>query len=284
LTKIEESSYVLLFHTPRKKWLTKVASEKKFHTHIGIIDVSSIIGMEYGSAVRTTDGKLIFLMEPTIYDFIMKSERKTQIVYPKDLGYIAARTGLKNGSKVLEVGTGSGALATFMASIVKPEGHIYSFDINSEFMEIAKRNLEKAGMSKYVTIHQHDPHQGIDIRDADIATIDLGDPWTVVDQVYDALKGGGAFVAICPTMNQIEKTATHLKKSGYADIDCVELMIRNMEAREGMTRPSMRMIGHTTYLVFARKVEKLQEIVHPLASEEEEEEEHEEIGNKEVSE
>jgi tRNA (adenine57-N1/adenine58-N1)-methyltransferase len=281
LTKIEQSSYVLLFHTPRKKWLTKVAQDKKFHTHLGIIDVSSIIGMEYGSAIRTTEGKLIFLMEPTIHDFIMKSERKTQIVYPKDLGYIVARTGLKNGSKVLEVGTGSGALATFMASIVKPEGHIYSFDVNSEFMEMAKRNLEKAGMAKYVTMHQHDPHQGVDIRNVDVATVDLGDPWTVVDQVHDALKGGGAFVAICPTMNQIERTAAQLKKSGYADIDCVELMIRNIEAREGMTRPSMRMIGHTTYLVFARKVEKLQASLHQPGSEEEEEEE---TGNKEVSE
>ncbi|HYY40063.1 MAG TPA: methyltransferase domain-containing protein, partial [Nitrososphaera sp.] len=194
MTKIETGSYVLLFHTPRKKWLTKAAWDKKFHTHLGIIDVSTTIGMEYGSAVRTTEGKLIFLMEPTIHDFIMKSERKTQIVYPKDFGYIAARTGLKNGSKVLEVGTGSGALTTFMASIVKPDGHIYSFDVNSEFMEIAKGNLEKAGMVKYVTIHQHDPHQGINVRDADVATVDLGDPWTVVDQVYSALKGSGAFV------------------------------------------------------------------------------------------
>ena len=281
MTKIEESSYVLLFHTPRKKWLTKVAQDKKFHTHLGIIDVSSIIGMEYGSAIRTTEGKLIFLMEPTIHDFIMKSERKTQIVYPKDLGYIVARTGLKNGSKVLEVGTGSGALATFMASIVKPEGHIYSFDVNSDFMEMAKRNLEKAGMAKYVTMHQHDPHQGVDIRNVDVATVDLGDPWTVVDQVHDALKGGGAFVAICPTMNQIERTAAQLKKSGYADIDCVELMIRNIEAREGMTRPSMRMIGHTTYLVFARKVEKLQEALPAPISEEGGEDESE---NKEASE
>jgi tRNA (adenine57-N1/adenine58-N1)-methyltransferase catalytic subunit len=273
--KIQEGSYVLLFHTPRKKWLAKVTLEKKLHTHLGIIDISSVIGMEYGSAVRTTEGKLIFLIEPTIHDFIMKSERRTQIVYPKDLGYIAARTGLKNGSKVLEIGTGSGALATFMASIVKPDGHVYSYDVNPEFMEIARRNLEKADMSSFVTMNQHDPHQGVDVRDADVAIVDLGDPWTVLDQVHDALKGSGAFVAICPTMNQIEKTAAELKKSGYADIDCVELMIRNMEAREGMTRPSMRMIGHTTYLVFARKVQKQQQQAE-VAEEEGEAEEGEE--------
>lgn len=273
MAKIEEGSFVLLFHTPRKKWLARVTQDKKLHTHLGIIDISAAIGMEYGSAVRTTEDKLIFLIEPTIHDFIMKSERRTQIVYPKDLGYIAARIGLKNGSKVLEVGTGSAALATFMASIVKPEGHIYSFDVNPEFMEIARRNLEKAGMSPYVTLHQHDPHQGVDVRDADVAIVDLGDPWTVVDQVHDALKGSGAFVAICPTMNQIEKTATELKRAGYADVDCVELMIRNMEAREGMTRPSMRMIGHTTYLVFARKVQKLQQRAEVAEEEAEDEEE-----------
>jgi tRNA (adenine57-N1/adenine58-N1)-methyltransferase len=276
LAKIQEGSFVLLFHTPRKKWLAKVTSEKKLHTHLGIIDISATIGMEYGSATRTTEGKLIFLIEPTLHDFIMKSERKTQIVYPKDLGYIAARTGLKNGSKVLEIGTGSGALATFMAGIVKPDGHIYSFDVNPDFMQIARRNLEKAGMIQYVTMNQHDPHEGVDVREADVAVVDLGDPWTVLDQVHDALKGSGAFVAICPTMNQIEKTATELKKSGYADIDCVELMIRTMEAREGMTRPSMRMIGHTTYLVFARKVQRQEQASMPVEEASEEEEETEE--------
>ena len=274
MAKIQEGSYVLLFHTPRKKWLARVTLEKKLHTHLGIIDISATIGLEYGSAVRTTEGKLIFLIEPTLHDFIMKSERRTQIVYPKDLGYIAARTGLKNGSKVLEIGTGSGALATFMAGIVKPEGHIYSYDVNPDFMEIARRNLEKAGMIEYVTMQQHDPHQGVEVREADVAVVDLGDPWTVLDQVHEALKGSGAFVAICPTMNQIEKTATELKKAGYADVDCVELLIRTMEAREGMTRPSMRMIGHTTYLVFARKVEKQNQanLVAIVSAEQEDEE------------
>jgi tRNA (adenine57-N1/adenine58-N1)-methyltransferase len=258
--KIEEGSYVLLFHTSRKKWLTKVTPNKKMHTHLGIIDVGATIGMEYGSVIRTTEGKVVFLIEPTIHDFIMKSERRTQIVYPKDLGFIAARTGMKNGSKVLEIGTGSGATATFFASIIKPEGHVYTFDVNSDFMEIAKRNLEKAGVAQYVTMNHHDPHQGVDVRDADVAIVDLGDPWTVLDVVYDALKGSGAFVAICPTANQIEKTATELKKSGFVDVETVELLIRQMEAREGMTRPSMRMIGHTTYLVFARKVQKKAEV------------------------
>ena len=243
----------MLFYTQTKKWLTKVSQEKKFHTHLGVIDVSSIIGMDYGSSIITTEGKKVYLVEPTVYDFVMKSKRSTQIVYPKELGFIAARTGLKNGSRVLEVGTGSGALTTFMASIVKPNGHIYTFDINEGFLATARQNLEKAGMTDYVTIHHHNIHDGISLNDIDIAIVDLGDPWSVLNEVYQALKGSGAFAAICPTMNQLERTSMELKQNKYIDVESVELMVRNIEAREGMTRPSMRMIGHTTYLIFARK-------------------------------
>ena len=254
---IEEGSYVLLFHSSSKKWLTSVRGEKKLHTHLGVIDISSIIGLEYGSIVKTTEGKVIHLVKPTIHDFIMKSERATQIIYPKDLGFIVARAGIQNGSEVLEIGTGSGALTTFLASIVKPEGHVHTYDVNPQYLEIAVRNIEKAAMTRYVTTHLFDPLQGYDQITYDAAIVDLGDPWNVISKVYTALKPSGAFIAICPTMNQLEKSAIGLKSNGFIDIDCVELMIRSIEAREGMTRPSMRMIGHTTYLIFARKSNNL---------------------------
>jgi tRNA (adenine57-N1/adenine58-N1)-methyltransferase len=184
----------------------------------------------------------------------MKSERKTQIIYPKDLGFIVARTGLINGSIVLEIGTGSGALTTFMASIVKPSGHIYTFDINPDFMDVARRNLQKAGLIEFVTPYQYDPHLGLDLKDVDVAIVDLGDPWTVIPQVYDSLKSSGSFVAICPTFNQLEKTAIELRKNRFVDVESIEIITRTLEAREGMTRPSNRMIAHTTFLIFGRKV------------------------------
>ncbi len=251
---IEEGSYVLLFHNPRKKWLTRVAKGRKMHTHLGIIDMDAVIGLPFGSQIMSAKGKEIYLLKPTIYDFVMKSERRTQIIYPKDMGYIVSRTGLRSGSVVLEVGTGSGALTTFMASIVKPDGHVYTYDIRPEFIEIARRNLEKAGVQEFVTITQHNIREGIDMRDADLAVIDLGDPWTVLKPVYEALRGSGSVAAVCPTMNQVEMLASELKENNFADIECSEIIIRPIEARTGMTRPAFRMIGHTAYLVFARKV------------------------------
>ncbi len=252
--KITEGSYVLYFYNSEKKWLIKVEKEKKLHTHLGIIDVGSTIDLEYGSFVVTNKDKKVYLLPPSIYDFVMKSQRTTQIVYPKDYGYIAARTGLKNGFKVLEIGTGSAALSTFMASIVRPEGHVYTFDVNDDFMSIARKNLEKSGMTEYVTLSHYDPEKISQMTDIDLVIIDLGDPWVYLDVVHPSMKSGSSVVCICPTMNQLEKLSTQFFISGFIDTEYIETFLRRIEAREGKTRPNMRMIGHTTYLGFGRKI------------------------------
>lgn len=253
--KISDGAYVLFFYQASKNWLTKVEKGKKLHTHIGIIDFDQVLGLEYGTSIVTPKQKKVYLMEPTIYDFVMKSDRKTQIVYPKDLGYIAIRTGLKSGSNVLEIGTGSASLTTFFASLVEPGGHVFTYDVNEEFMEIASKNLKKSGMEKNVTMLKHDiMKEGLEHSNADVAIIDLGDPWNVLQLVHKCLKNSGSVAIICPTMNQLEKTAKRMSEIGFTDIESSEIMIRNIEAREGKTRPSMRMIGHTTYLIFGRKI------------------------------
>lgn len=247
---------MLFFFNSEKKWLIRVEKDKKLHTHLVIIDVGSTIDLHFGSYVITNKDKKVFLRPPSIYDFVMKSQRTTQIVYPKDYVYIAARTGLKNGFKVLEIGTGSAALSTFMASIVMPEGHVYTFDVNDEFMSIARKNLEKSGMSEFVTLSHYDPEKISQITDIDLVIIDLGDPWSYLDVVHPCMKSGSFVACICPTMNQLEKLATQFFVSGFIDSECIETFLRKIEAREGKTRPSMRMIGHTTYLGFARKILK----------------------------
>src|SRR5580765_2479178 len=253
--EIEDGAYVLFFYHASKNWLTRIEKNKKLHTHIGIIDFDSILGLEYGSSVITSKQKKVYLMLPTIFDFVMKSDRKTQIVYPKDLGYIAIRTGLKSGCNVLEIGTGSASLTTFFASLVGPSGHVFTYDINEEFLEIARKNLKKSGMENYVSMFKQDiMTEGLERTDIDIAIIDLGDPWNVLQIVHKCLKNSGSVAVICPTMNQLEKTSKHMNEVGFMDIESTEIMIRNIEAREGKTRPSMRMIGHTTYLIFGRKI------------------------------
>ncbi len=253
--KIKNNSYVLFFYNDSKKWLNKIDKKQSLHTHVGVIKHADAIGKEFGSRLRTNKDKYVYLLEPTVHDFVMRSQHGTQIVYPKDLGYIAARAGVQSGQKIVEIGTGSGALTTFLASIVKPRGHIYTFDVAPDFMVIAKKNITRAGMLKYITMHEMDLKvaKKMPLTEMDMAVVDLGDPWTVVPQVRKMLKGSGAFIAICPTMNQLEKLTTALVENEFTDIECSEHILRTIEAREGKTRHSFYGIGHTTYIAFARK-------------------------------
>ncbi|NWJ20825.1 tRNA (adenine-N1)-methyltransferase [Marine Group I thaumarchaeote] len=255
MVKIKQNSPVLFYFNHSKKWLMKISKKESLHTHIGVIKHSDAIGKEYGSRVNTNKDKYVYLLKPTMYDYVMKIQHGTQIVYPKDLGYIVARAGIGSGQKILEIGTGSGSLTSFIANIVKPRGHVYTFDVNENFMKIAEKNIKKAGVSKYVTQHNLDlkTRKKMPLEDIDVALIDLGDPWTVIPQVRRMLKGSGAVFAICPTMNQLEKLTMTLVENEFTDIESTEHILRTIEAREGKTRHSFQGIGHTTYLCFARK-------------------------------
>ena len=252
---IKQNSPVLFFFNSSKKWLVKISKKDALHTHIGILKHVDAIGKEYGSKITTNKDKYVYLLKPTMYDYIMKIQHGTQIVYPKDLGYIVARAGIQNNQKIVEIGTGSASLTSFIASIVKPRGHVYTFDVDENFMKIAAKNLKKCGMEKYVTQQNLDikTTKKLPVTDADVVLIDLGDPWTVIPQARQMLKGSGAIFAICPTMNQLEKLTIALVENEFTDIESTEHILRTIEAREGKTRHSFQGIGHTTYLCFARK-------------------------------
>jgi tRNA (adenine57-N1/adenine58-N1)-methyltransferase len=259
---IKEGDRVLLYLDERRTWLVRVGQQNKdFHTHAGIIDLSRIIDKKFGDSLDTTLGRSIFLLRPVTLDYIMKSERRTQIVYPKDFAYISARSGLRCGCRVLECGTGSGALTSYFASVVAPHGLIHTFEERQEFLESAKRNVEKAGLARYVRFENSNlsfvgvseaaPH--VPEETYDLAMLDTGDPWNLLGIAHRALKGSGFVFCICPTTNQLE-TVVACMQDRFVDIESVEILLRRMEARVGKTRPSMRMIGHTCYLASGRKV------------------------------
>ncbi|MEM3684271.1 MAG: tRNA (adenine-N1)-methyltransferase [Conexivisphaerales archaeon] len=246
----------VLFYGKGKTWLVKLVEGRDLHTHIGKISISSVVGRPYGAAILSEKGETVYALRPTIEDFIMKCERLTQIVYPKDLGIIALEADIQPGSKVVEVGSGSGATTIFLANLVRPKGHVYSYEIREDFLRVAERNVKRAGLGEYVTFYNRDAMQGIQEEDVDTVLVDLGDPWLLVKECWRVLQPSGHFVGITPTMNQAEKLAEELRNNGFERIKCIEILLRNMEVRTGKTRPSTMMVGHTAYLNFATKVLK----------------------------
>lgn len=249
---ITPDSYVLVYRDRRRKWLIRPIDTPKLHTHLGILDVSALVGRQYGVVVATTMGDELIVLKPTIEDFIMKLARKTQVIYPKDLGVIMVKLGVRSGSRVIEAGTGSGATTALLAYLAQPEGMVYTYDINPEFQNIARKNIEKLGLAEQVTFKVKDARQGFDEEEADAGVLDVGDPWEVIPSMRRALNPSSPIAAITPTTNQAERLVARMKEEGFAAIETLEILMRNLEARVGMTRPSNHMIGHTAYLTFAR--------------------------------
>jgi len=250
---IADGSLVLLHFDVKRQWLIRIEKGRQFHTHKGFIALADLVGRPFGSEVKSSLGYTFWALKPTTYDFIMHSARRTQIMYPKDIGLIILKLALSSGLKVLEIGTGSGAMTLAAALAVKPAGHVHTYEARAEFAEMAERNLKRAAVSEFVTIHIADAGAGIEESNFDAAIIDVGDPWPLIPHVHKALSGGSPVVSFSPTVNQVEKTTEAFGKEGFVNVQTVECFIREIRADIGKTRPATIMVGHTGYMTFAQK-------------------------------
>jgi len=251
--QISSGDLVLLFMDRRRKWPLGVGEGRRFETHKGVVDLGQLVGRRYGDVVESSLGQKFWLLRPTTYDFIMNSVRPTQIMYPKDIGLIILRLGLMAGRHVVEVGLGSGALTIALASAVRPDGKVTSYEVRKEFISAAEKNLSRAGLLEFVEIRNRDAREGIEAEGADAAALDVGEPWSVIPKVKEALSPGCPLATFSPTFNQVEKAAAALRDLDFVDIETVECFLREIRAQSGMTRPETRMIGHTGYVTFARR-------------------------------
>ncbi len=253
---IREGDHVLLYLDRRRTYLVKVEKEKNFHTHKGFVKLDNLIGKSYGTKIKSNLDVEFVALKPVLRDYILKSFRKTQIMYPKDIALTIMFSGIGPGSKVVDAGTGSGALTTALAHFVKPKGHVYSYEVREKFVEIAKKNLTRSGLIDFVKLKNKDVIAGIDESDVDAVILDLATPWLVIPNAYTALKPSGTVISFSPTIDQVVKTVEALKENSFVDIETVECLMRGMQTERGKTRPHTLMTGHTGYITSARKAAK----------------------------
>ncbi len=253
---IEKNCYIYIFKSPDQRWLVKVNPERKFFTNDGPIDLASLVGKPFGTQLNLS-GHAYFLLKPLPRDFALLSQRRTNIIHPKDAGLLIVNAGIGPGSKVLESGVGSGALSILLANAVKPDGHIHSYEIREEFVNLATNNIKRAGVDAYITIHHQDVTEGVVETEFTAVVLDLGEPWAVLPVITKVLIGGGVLTSYSPTIEQVMKTVKVLESQPYVDIRTIECLVRDILVREGKTRPNSQMIGHTGYLTFARRILEL---------------------------
>ncbi len=252
---VRENDLVVLISPRGKRFIVRLRAGASQHTHKGVIEHDELIGQPLGRHVKSHLGKPFLAVEPSTYELAMNVRRHTQIIYPKDAGYILLRMNLYNGQRIIEAGSGSGAFTLVLARAVAPEGKVYSYESRPEMQRNAMRNLGRVGLSSCVEFKIRDIAEGFDEVNVDALFLDVRTPWDYLAQTRQALKGGGFFGALVPTTNQVTALVAGLERHSFGDIQVEELLLRTYKPVVARLRPADTMVAHTGYLIFARKTE-----------------------------
>jgi tRNA (adenine57-N1/adenine58-N1)-methyltransferase len=238
-----------------KHFIIPLQTGAKFETHRGILQHDDLIGKQWGTQVFSHTGAPFFLLQPSLADLLIDLPRTTQILYPKDIGFILVTMGVGYGQKVMEAGTGSGSMTTALAHAVGPDGCVVSYEVKPDVQNLARKNLNRFGLDSRVDFKLRDIQQGFDETDADSFFLDVPNPYDYTAQVRAALKPGGFLCCLIPTFNQVEKTLYSLSRNKFAFLEVCEILLRYYKPEPSRLRPTDRMVAHTGFLVFARKIE-----------------------------
>ena len=222
----------------------------------GNIPAEQFIGLSEGSLVQVGQSERFRILRPTYARLIPNLPRQAQVIYPKDVGPILLWGDVFPGARVLEVGSGPGALSIALLRAVGPEGHLLTVDIRADHCKMARNNVKRfIGPTPNWTLAQADAYQGLPVREVDRTFIDLPEPWQVLPHAREVLRPGGVLVGYLPTVLQVKALVDAL----YADprFDCVEVMenmLRFWHVKDRSIRPEHRMVAHTGFIIVARRV------------------------------
>ncbi|MBI3412915.1 MAG: tRNA (adenine-N1)-methyltransferase [Candidatus Aenigmarchaeota archaeon] len=252
MEKITSSDKVLLLG--KSDFLVDV-SKGLFHTNHGTINLSKLVGKKFGVKIKSSKGELFFVLRPNINDFLEKRlARLPQIISLKDCSLIAGFTGLSSGYRVIEAGTGSAFLTTFMANLVKPDGKIFTYELRTDFFKSAKKNIGDSGLSAWVDAKNRDVSKGFRERDVDIVVLDMIGAEKIVANAYRALKSGGFLAVYSPYIEQVKSVCAAIEMEPFTGVRTVECLVRDYKITRDFSRPNTTMLAHTGYITFARKI------------------------------
>jgi len=236
-------------------------SGKVFHTHRGFIDHDTLIGLPDGSVVANSVGVEHLALRPLLTDFVMSMPRGAAIIYPKDAAQILGQADVFPGATVVEAGVGSGALSLWLLRAIGPEGRLSSFERRDEFADVARANVAAyfGGVPEGWTVTVGDLVEALpathEAHTVDRVVLDMLAPWECIPAVAEALKPGGVVLCYVATVTQLSRVVEAIRDTGlFTNPVPNETMVRGWHVEGLAVRPDHRMIGHTGFLVSARRL------------------------------
>ena len=251
----QEGDHALIVDKRGRRYLLRLSPSDTYHTHIGNFDHADVIGQQEGCRITTSRGHVLLAVKPTMADFTRLMPRIATVIYPKDMGAIIIFGDIFPGARVLEAGTGSGAMTIALTRTVGEGGRVFSYDLRADMIERAKANVSAVLPDHpQLTIALGDVYSGIEEEGLDRVVLDVPEPWHVVPHAHEALVPGGTFLSFLPTVLQVHELTQALRAEGTFDvIETLEVLLRPWSVGGRSVRPAQRMVGHTGFITTARK-------------------------------
>jgi len=233
----------------------------EFHTHRGVLSHDVVIGQPDASVVTSTNGIEYLALRPLLTDFVMSMPRGAAIIYPKDAAQIIGQADIFPGARVVEAGVGSGALSLWLLRAIGAEGSLHSFERREEFAAVARGNVsaflgaEPSNWSVTVGDLQEALPATVEAGSVDRIVLDMLAPWECLDECAHALTPGGVLICYIATVTQLSRVAEAIRGTGaFTDPEPSETLVRTWHVEGLAVRPDHRMIGHTGFLMTARRL------------------------------
>lgn len=244
----------LLVDEKGRTFLITLKLAGQFHHHGGAVPHDLILGQPEGVAVVSGKGVRLSCFRPRFADFSLKMPRGAQVVYPKDIALILMYTDIGPGSRILEAGTGSGALCMALCEAAGPGGRVVSYEMRDEFQQKATENIEAyfGGVPAWLDLRSG-RLQEVGAETFDRVILDMPEPWQTLETLDRVLEPGGIVCGYVPTTGQVQTFTLELEKLGYAQVLTVEALVRSWHVTARSVRPDHRMVAHTGFITTARK-------------------------------
>jgi len=254
---LEPGERVLLLDQRGRRYLVRLRAGGTWHSHGGGVPHDLLIGSEEGLVVRSATGMEFRVFRPRMTDFVLKMPRGAQVVYPKDVGAILVEADIFPGARVLEAGTGSGALTMALCRATGPEGRVVSYELRPEFQAKAAQNIETylGKLPSWLALRDGDVREVSSTGETfDRVVLDLPEPWNILESLSSVLPAGGIVCGYLPTTIQIQQLVLALEQQGYEHLETFEILHRSWHVTARSVRPDHRMVGHTGFITIGRRV------------------------------